>query len=164
MLVQVVYEVVSINSGLFSGFCPLVAHVVDVGTGNEHLEIVSGRVVRVVDHEDFVVHHVGDLSGNGYNHGVVSHQTRNELGFLVVEEHLCDTAQVLSHDADAVVHVSAGQDGVGTLNIHGTYVADGWRSLADLIFVRLVLAGCKSHGCGYGREQEQTVEYSFHNI
>ena len=51
---------------------------------------------------------------------MVSHQTRNELGFLVVEEHLCDTAQVLSHDADAVVHVSAGQDGVGTLNIHGT--------------------------------------------
>ena len=40
---------------------------------------------------------------------------------------------------------------------------DGWGATTDLILIRLVLAGNESHGCGKSREQEETVEYSFHN-
>ena len=147
--VGVVDEIVTIDGDLLTTRCPLIAHTVDVRAGYQHLEVVGGGIVGIVNHEDFVEHLIGNLPRYGDNHRVVGDEAWDELGLLVVEKHLGDAAQVLAHDTDVVVHIGAGQDGVGTLNIHRAYIADNRCTTADLILVRLVFASCEAyHGEG----------------
>ena len=123
--VGIVNEVVTVDGSLFASLCPLVAHVVDGGAGHQHLEVVGRGVVGVVNHENLVVHHTGNLTRYGDNHRIIGNETGNQLGLLVVEEHLGDATEVLTYDTDVVVHVGTRQQRVGTLYIHGAYVADG---------------------------------------
>ena len=107
--VGVVNEVVTVDGSLLASLCPLIAHVVDRRSGNEHLEVVLCNLAVLVVHENLVVNNIRDITRNGNNQGVVSNQTRNQLGFLVVEIHLDDAAQVVTNDADTVVHIGTGQ-------------------------------------------------------
>ena len=104
--VGIIHEVVAIDGSLLASLSPFVAHVVDRRTRNQHLEVVRRGVVRVVDHEDLVEYLIGNLSRNSHNHRVVGDQTGNQFGFLVVEEQLGDTAEVVTNDTDIIVHIS----------------------------------------------------------
>ena len=105
--VRIVNEVVTIDGSLLTTLSPLIAHVVDRWTRYQHLKVVSGGIVSVVDHKDLIEHLTRNLTRHSHNHGVVGDQTWHQLSLLIVEEHLGDTTKVLTYNTDIVVHVSA---------------------------------------------------------
>ena len=81
----------------------------------------------------------------------------------IVGENLRSITKMFFNDnTDVIVHVGTCQERVGTLNIHRAYIADSWCTIADLILVRLILAGSKDCREGQGTQQEETIDYSFH--
>ena len=64
------------------------------------MEIECRGILLGVDHVNLVCYSLGDILGNRHKQGIVCDVTGVEHSLLVVEEHLCNAAQVLTYQAE----------------------------------------------------------------
>ena len=77
---------------------------------------------------------------------MVSHETGIENRFLVIEPHLADAAEIVSHEAELGLHIGLRKKGIGGVHVHRTYVVKHRHSVSKLEGIRLVLAGYSENG------------------
>ena len=91
-------------------------------------------------HIQLVGNHLRNVLWNIDNQGVVGHEAGVESGFLVVEEEFVDTTQVVTDNANGVLHICSRYKGILYGDISHTDIMYGRNTVGHFVFVGLVFA------------------------
>ena len=114
-------------------------------TGDQHLEVHFHGVGVLGDEVHLVAHLAGDLVGNVHQQGVIGDVAVVQGGLLVVEQELVHTGEVVTHQADAVAHIGAGEQGVCSCGLHRAYIVHGGFTVGEAETVRFILTRSEAH-------------------
>ena len=172
----IVDHIVTRDGHAVAGLCILTRHCRDDGRGDDDVEVVGHRVLRLGDEGNLVGHLDGHILRHVDNERVVGDVAVVEHGLAVVEIELIDAAQVLADNgqralrrcfnhqfAVGVVHVSSVVV-VLHLRREAAHVVHRRFSAGNFVLVRLILARRQGETCHGYRGKEQSFCILFHLV
>ena len=143
----VVHEEVSVQGGDGAGSGMLVLHGRNGRAGNQYAEVHLHGVGAAGNQVHLVGHHAGNLAGDIHQQGVPGNVAVIENGLLVIEQELIYAGEIFTHQANAVAHIGAGEQGICRGSLHGAHIVNRRLAVGKTEAVRVILARSEADGC-----------------